>query len=573
MNMKKNISILLILFLTIIVTSCHKNDISQLSTGDCYSTVINDKELIIRIDDIHSGAISGMYYHTDCLLAEPHPFLVERKIIGWKLSASNLLKPVKVKWEMQPDQTIVRCKSSRLPQEFELKNCTANDPELFHRQLCDSTYRVKVSTDIQYAKAYGYWTSYPDEDKPMVKILAELYKSHVSDLKEMQEHPLLMDIYEPIDNDSLARHPLILFIHGGAFLNGDKQDEPYIKWCRHFASLGYVAVSINYRMGFLPYKKAVDCAGYRATQDANAALRYLVQHADDYHINPDMLFSWGTSAGAITALNVAFMNNSSRPSTVMNEGDIDKLAPECPTTFHVRAVANMWGAVLDTTILANSRTAVVSFHSDGDNIIPYHYGYPFKEWLISSVTDEVNDVVYNVISFFGASSNRVNHILDQTRSFLDPITGLIEPFTRPAWNMIVSPMYGSAPIHEYLTRHGVRSKLFTEHKPKVHSLHVDDHRKIISYFYTIQDSVAQFFFSELVPNPVFPQHESLQSQYFRIDNADVKEAHWYAEGGMVLESSDNCAKVVFFRDAALHVVRVCGKYKNGLEFCEEMAIS
>ena len=75
-----------------------------------------------------------------------------------------------------------------------------------------------------------------------------------------------------------------------------------------------------------------------------------MHHAATYRINPDWVFTWGTSAGAITALNVAFMKDANRPESVTKEGKINKLAPICTETFHVKAVANMWGAVHDTAI-------------------------------------------------------------------------------------------------------------------------------------------------------------------------------------------------------------------------------
>ena len=66
------------------------------------------------------------------------------------------------------------------------------------------------------------------------------------------------------DDGGSSRRPMMVFVHGGAFFNGDKQDDPIVKWCRHYASLGYVVVSPNYRMGFVPYREAIDKAGYRA---------------------------------------------------------------------------------------------------------------------------------------------------------------------------------------------------------------------------------------------------------------------------------------------------------------------
>lgn len=443
--------------------------------------------------------------------------------------------------------------------------------ELFKPQYMEPCYEKTTDTVVTFARAEGYWTSYPDENKSF----AEIYLARVSDLSKKEELPLCMDIYLPVDSSTNLR-PLVLMIHGGAFFNGDMQDEPYVKWCRHYASLGYVAVSLNYRLGWLPYKSAIDRAGYRAAQDANAALRYLLHHAQEYRINPDWVFTWGTSAGAITALNVAYMNDACRPESVIGEGKIDMLAPEYTETFHVRAVANLWGAVHDTAILANSpSTAVISFHGDADGIVPYGYGYPFKAMLTTSMKTDVNGLFNNLIHYFSPSSGGISGLIDWGASLLNPIVGKIaewgEPLTNPVWDLVVSPTYGSACIHEYLTNHNIRNKLFTA-EGRGHSLHVDDDHNIVDTFYIIQDSVARFFYTEIVSKPVSLRQESSQSQYFCIDNDDVAEIHWIVDGGAVIETSDNRSKVIFFKDAEHHAVRVTGKYTNGVEFCETLEV-
>lgn len=227
-------------------------------------TQINGKEIVIRLDNIQSDRITASYFYTNTLFADPHPCSVRLKRKGGILKTAELRRPVRINYNVENDRLIVMCKSPKLPHEIVLEECSPVDTTLFNRQLCTPLYEVKVTPDVEYARADGYWTSYPDEDKRF----AEIYTQRLPDLLKMEEQSLRMDIYEPLDRPENS-HPLILLIHGGAFYNGDKQDITYEKWCRHFASLGYVAVSLNYRMGFLlPYKDAIDCAGYRATQDA-----------------------------------------------------------------------------------------------------------------------------------------------------------------------------------------------------------------------------------------------------------------------------------------------------------------
>jgi hypothetical protein len=195
-----------------------------------------------------------------------------------------------------------------------------------------------------------------------------------------------------------------------------------------------------------------------------------------------------------------------------------------------------------------------------------------KDMLNAEAKEEISRQLRHLLSTIGISSEKTNGFLDKTKSLLNPVTEKIEEKTAQLWNKIVSPMYGSACIHEYLNQKHVRNKLFTVEGASQHSLHVDEHRNIVPYFYTIQDSVARFFYTEIVQQPVNLRQDNPQSLFFRINDANVAEVHWQVDGGVLLESSDSRAKVVFFKDARRHVVRVCGKYKNGIEFCEKMVM-
>ena len=547
----------MILFCLLVSVSCGRVDFEKIETGETYAGLWENKRCAVVFDYAEGGDLKGrLYIDEGRIVATPTNFSANLKKNGkGVLQVNGQEKPIKVALAKRG-----KLQGTVEEDAFEL-TLQRNDDENFHPIYKEECYDVLTTTDIVYAHTNGYWSSYPDEDKNFVGI----YLQRAPELGAMKEQPLCMDIYQPADSSTHLR-PVVLMIHGGAFYNGDKQDETYVKWCRHYASLGYVAVSLNYRMGWAPFKNAIDCAGYRAAQDANAAIRHLMHHADTYRINPDWIFTWGTSAGAITALNVAFMKDQNRPASVTKEGTIGKLAPDCPETFHVRAVANMWGAVHDTSILANSRIPVISFHGDADGIVPYSYGYPFKDMIISTLTSGALNTVSSAIPEQG-----------KTKDFISKTIGTVmgwgEKLVSPAWNIVVSPMYGSACIHEYLDRHGIRNQLFTVAGASQHSLHVDEHRNIVPYFYTIQDSVAKFFYTEIVPKPVNLRQESDESPFFRIDNAEVSEVHWQVDGGVVLETSGNRARVMFFGDVKRHVVRVCGKYRNGVEFCEEMIMN
>jgi acetyl esterase/lipase len=96
-----------------------------------------------------------------------------------------------------------------------------------------------------------------------------------------------MDIYLP--NTPQEKYPVIVHIHGGAFMFGDKADgqlAPVLEALKN----GYAVVSINYRLsGEAKFPAQI--------HDVKAAIRYLRANADKYKLKTDKIAVWGGSAG------------------------------------------------------------------------------------------------------------------------------------------------------------------------------------------------------------------------------------------------------------------------------------
>jgi len=59
---------------------------------------------------------------------------------------------------------------------------------------------------------------------------------------------LIMDIYQPA-GDTASFRPLILWVHGGSFIGGTKNEQDVTNLSIAFAKRGYVCASISYRLG------------------------------------------------------------------------------------------------------------------------------------------------------------------------------------------------------------------------------------------------------------------------------------------------------------------------------------
>lgn len=253
-------------------------------------------------------------------------------------------------------------------------------------------YDINITTDVTYGS---------DVD----------FAGHTVDLK--------MDIYKPVNNPYCNR-PILVMIHGGAFIGGDKTDYGVSTVAQEYAKRGYVVASINYRLGthkrnyyeqyalcsnFLPNQPCLYSAdssefiraAFRAMQDAKGAIRFMKQrHAID-STDSNIAFVGGESAGAITSFLVAFMTSQSeKPAdcfAIANAPTPDPDLAAClpanyslarPNLGSVQGTLNtsagydakvlglldFFGAVMDTSILNEAdKPAVYMFHQYGDLVV------------------------------------------------------------------------------------------------------------------------------------------------------------------------------------------------------------
>jgi hypothetical protein len=186
---------------------------------------------------------------------------------------------------------------------------------------------------------------------------------------------LLLDIYEP-ENDTLSKRPLMIWVHGGAFLSGTRENEDVVFYCNEFAKKGYVTASIDYRLGSLPIITEFMGAVIRAIQDMKAAIRFFRENKDFYRIDTSEIICGGTSAGAFTAIHAGYMNENEIPDSInlTETGGLEGNSgnPGFSSEFHL--IINCWGAIWDTTWIKPGDIPIVGIHGTSDNTVPCYYG-------------------------------------------------------------------------------------------------------------------------------------------------------------------------------------------------------
>lgn len=203
-------------------------------------------------------------------------------------------------------------------------------------------------------------------------------------LSKSQSFDLLMDIYSPAAGCPIPC-PVIVGIHGGAFLFGSRQDPNWQDLGETAARNGFVLASIDYslfeddpavRGDFRDHyvsevDRLVDDADRAAfingqegqllrtriagIRDAREALQWIADNADTQGFDLERVALWGSSAGAIVANNLAY--------------GLDEMGVESPV--EVAAVIDLWGRLGDGFEISAGDPALMIVHGEEDETVRF----------------------------------------------------------------------------------------------------------------------------------------------------------------------------------------------------------
>jgi para-nitrobenzyl esterase len=169
---------------------------------------------------------------------------------------------------------------------------------------------------------------------------------------------LKADVYLP--ENTQENRPAILLIHGGGLDIGTRLDPNIINMANYFASRGWVAISIDYRLkgdkGTVPnsWKQYVInnftigtidniMKIYPANRDAKAALRWLYSKADEYKIDTDYITVGGGSAGAFLSIAIGTTNAEDYTNELTSIEDITLSTTNLDQPSKAHTIVDFWG--------------------------------------------------------------------------------------------------------------------------------------------------------------------------------------------------------------------------------------
>ncbi|MAS81752.1 MAG: hypothetical protein CMF45_03600 [Legionellales bacterium] len=194
---------------------------------------------------------------------------------------------------------------------------------------------------------------------------------------------LYMDVYEPV-GDSLDDRPVIFFMFGGSFVGGSRDSGYMVELCNRYASKGYVAVSIDYRLTpnliFEANAQKAYEAVIKGVHDLKAAIRYFRMNdvdSNDFRIDSDRIFVGGVSAGAIASLNAVYISDENEALSLVSEDYLDSVgglegdSGNLGYSSEAHGIVNFCGAVGDYSWIDEGDVPIVSMHGDQDGTVPY----------------------------------------------------------------------------------------------------------------------------------------------------------------------------------------------------------
>lgn len=207
-----------------------------------------------------------------------------------------------------------------------------------------------------------------------VTIIKNIRYGAIPDIATDSTTDRLLDLILPSNTSENDVLPVFLFMHGGGFTSGDKSS--MVSLCSKMALQGFAVVSINYTL-YLKYKgvkgsycssnmakglpendsfhPALNTAIALASADAIAAMKWVKNNAVKYHLNSNKFSIGGGSAGAITALYVAYVAKQK--------------------VLSIKAVVNLWGGLEQTKAISRKHIPVLTYHGDLDELINVQYAY------------------------------------------------------------------------------------------------------------------------------------------------------------------------------------------------------
>jgi acetyl esterase len=193
--------------------------------------------------------------------------------------------------------------------------------------------------------------------------------------RSVDDAAIKLNVCQPKKTSTTERAAIVV-VHGGSWRGGDKSSQEWSSVCQWFASAGYVAFDLNYRLApQYPYPDGL--------HDIQAAVRWVRSHSEKYTIDPTRIGAFGGSAGGNLVSMLGTYGNGSHEvgarvaavAELSGPANLTKAGPELANFLPLQL------AYLHCTTFSacpNARAASPLFHVDASDP-PFFVGHSIDE--------------------------------------------------------------------------------------------------------------------------------------------------------------------------------------------------
>lgn len=217
------------------------------------------------------------------------------------------------------------------------------------------------------------------------------YAKNLVDWKGKRVDSLQFNLFYPTGASSKQKYPLVVICHGGGFSGGNRFNVTAL--CDRLADEGFATVGFDYRTGYNNGGDLPNCTAdsismknaiYRAIQDVNACIRFLVANSEKYNIDTSKIFLGGSSAGATLALNAAYIDDSTAKIYFKEQfnllGGPQSSGGNVTAAYTLKGIVDMWGSVVSNQLINTNYRAypTIIFKGEEDGGTPDSAGHMFE---------------------------------------------------------------------------------------------------------------------------------------------------------------------------------------------------
>lgn len=196
--------------------------------------------------------------------------------------------------------------------------------------------------------------------------------------KQIDTTKLFMELYYPEKIDTTQKHPAIVFFFGGGWIGGStKQFKPHAKY---FSQRGMVCFLVDYRVN-----KQHKTTPFESLKDAKSAIRFIRNHAGEFHVDTSKIVASGGSAGGHLAAATALIEDYNEDTDDLSLSSIpnalvlfNPVIDNGPGGYGYEVIGNKYKSFSPLHNIKKEAPPTIFFLGTNDDLIPVETAEYYK---------------------------------------------------------------------------------------------------------------------------------------------------------------------------------------------------